>query len=142
MNENEPEVKTFKECPNCGSAERQVADLARKEGLENPEMYGLNCRPSPGPDGKMVPRITAPPIFMGPVIDQKAMMTAIIGHKFPIFAAPVDACGKCGTIYTIEQQVHVGQKMGEAPMRMGFNRGAGPRPGEPGFEGPLFPGPY
>lgn len=101
MNENQPVIKEITKCPVCGSTERFVADLARKEGLENAEMYGLNCRPGPqGPQG-----------FMGPVIDEKKMAAALIGHKFPLYIAPIDACGKCGLVYTFKQEVHIAKKM-------------------------------
>jgi len=127
MNNNQPEVKTFDCCPNCGSTERFVADLARKEGLDNPEMYGLNCRPEvPGPQG-----------FVGPVIDNKGLAAAIIGHEFPIFAAPIDACKECGLVYTIRQEVHKGKKMlpPAVPGRRAVSRGQMP-------SGPFLPGPF
>ena len=138
MEDKEPDVKKFDKCPACGSTERQVADLARKEGLENPEMYGLNCRPKLQPNGEMGPQIVGTRVFTGPMIDDQTMLTAIVGHKFPIFSSPVDACGNCGLIYTIQQQVREGHKL-DPQVRM---VPGGPLQGKPQNISDLFRGPF
>lgn len=119
MDQKEPDVKIFDECPGCGATERFVADQYEKAGYDNPRMYGLNCRPVLQKDGTLATRIIGLPIFTGPVIDDETMRTSLVGHRFPLFAAPVDACGKCGMIYTIEQQILEGMKLQDAPMQMG-----------------------
>ena len=123
MNEDQPIIKTFDKCPVCGSTERFVGDIAKEQGLENAEMYGINCMPS-----KIM--------FGGPVVDQKKMAGALIGATFPFFAAPLDACSNCGCVYTIRQEIHAAKKSitPATPPRGG--RGGQMNPG------PFLPGPF
>lgn len=113
MKDNEIRTRSFDVCPGCGSTERFVEREAREAGLENPKMYGLNCRPGILSNGVLGPKVMALPIFYGPVIDDMTMSTALIEHRFPVFATPVDSCCDCGMIWTIQQQVSVGKKLPE-----------------------------
>lgn len=95
MQNREPEGQGFDKCPVCGSTKRFVAGLAEREGLDNPEMYGLNFAPGV--------------IFgcTGEITSKKKMLSALIGSKVPVFAAFLDACAnpECGAVYTVRQQV-------------------------------------
>jgi len=132
MENKEPDIKRFDKCPACGSTERFVGDLAKEQDLKNADMYGLNSRP--GPQGT--------PGFFGPIVDAKTMAGALIGSKFPLFAAPIDACSVCGCVYTIRQEIHTAKKA-LAPPNPNQSLSGGPFPGfkpPPGVDPFKMPG--
>ncbi len=131
MNNNQPESKTFEQCPVCGSTARFVADIAREQGLDHPEMYGINC--IPGQRGNK-----------GMVSTKIKMEAALIGSETPMFGVFLDACSDCGCVYTFSQEVVFIKKplniARQMPQRQQGNRPVpnpfAPKPGQDPFKLP------
>ena len=93
MNDNnQPIVKEFTQCPNCGSTARFAKDMAIREGMPNAEQFGLM---QIGPH---------------PIIDQKKHAAAMYGSKFPLIATLMDICSDCGCFYAFKLIELVGTK--------------------------------
>lgn len=120
MMDDQPIIKTSDKCPCCGSTERFAGGVAKEQGMENAETFGLWA-------------------FSGPVGDKKKLDMAPIGSKCTHITAVIDVCtgirddgSVCGCAYAIRQETVIVTKV-PLPPQMGMPP-MGPSQKPPGFD--------